>query len=197
MSLSVCTDLSASDWLVGQDMPWYQLAVKGPVGFPAYARLRFVPDPDIEGKHENDVASAGDGLTESEQFTIVLEILSRYTSNPDDCYFCLWDGWGCEVISDDVPMVKIPNRDYWLFRGALTGWNDWGHDVQFDPRGASDADPAFMWPADHSWCVANDVDPDFAVIGGPAAAIELLIADPRIDAVTVAPYSPTDPDRYY
>lgn len=83
------------------------------------------------------------------------------------------------------------------FRGALTEWNDWGRDVQFDPRGASDAYPAFLWPADHSWCVANDVDPDFAVIGGPAAAIELLIADPRIDAVTVAPYTPSDPDRYY
>jgi hypothetical protein len=94
MSLSVCTDVSASDWLVGQDMP---------------------------------------------------------------------------------------------FRGALTEWNDWGHYVQFDPQGASDADPGCMWPADHSWCVANDVDPDFAVIGGPAAAIELLIADRCGDRCPIYP----------
>ncbi|MDV6270672.1 hypothetical protein [Rhodococcus globerulus] len=200
MSLSVCTDVSASDWLVGQDMPWYQLSVKGPGGFPAYARLRFLPDTPFEGEKTPDagfVESWYERNTESEQFTVVLEILSGYTSTPDDCYFCLWDGWGCEVIGDDIPMVKIPNRDYWLFRGALTDWDEWGPDAQFSPRGASDADPAFIWPADHAWCVANDVDPDFAVIAGPTEAIQLLIADPRIDAVTVAPYTPTDPDRYY
>lgn len=33
MSLSVCTDISSSAWLVGQDIPWYQFSVKGPVGF--------------------------------------------------------------------------------------------------------------------------------------------------------------------
>ena len=183
MSLIVCTDISASDWLVGQDLPWYELAVKGPVGFPAYARLRFIPDPEFEGQKTNDVDFPDDGITESEQLAVVLEILSRYTATPDDCYFCLWDGWGCEVIGDDIPMVKIPNRDYWLFSGVLTDFGDWGRDVQFSPRGASGADPAFIWPADHSWCVTRDIDPHFAVIAGPAEAIELLIADPRIDAV--------------
>lgn len=101
------------------------------------------------------------------------------------------------MAGDDVPMVRIPNRDYRLFGGALADWADWGPDAQFSPRGAPDADPAFIWPADRTWCVANDVDPDFAVIGGPAEAIELLIADPRIDAVAVAPYNPSDPDRLY
>ena len=198
MSLSVCTDVSASDWLVGQDMPWYQLSAKGPVGFPAYARLRFLPDIPSEGQQTTDLGFAESWYVENPgQFATVLELLSGYTSTPDNCYFCLWDGWGCEVIGDDIPIVKIPNRDYWLFRGALTDWDDWGHDVQFDPRGASDADPAFIWPADRAWCVANDVDPDFAVIGGPTEAIELLIAAPRIDAVTVAPYTPKDPNRYY
>lgn len=200
MSLSVCTDISSSAWLVGQDISWHQLSVKGPVGFPAYARLRFLPDTPFEGQKTTDVGFAESWYehnSESEQFSVVLEILAGYTSTPDDCYFCLWDGWGCEVIGDDIPMVKIPNRDYWLFRGALTDWDEWGPDAQFSPRGVSDVDPAFIWPADHAWCVANDVDPDFAVIAGPTEAIQLLIADPRIDAVTVAPYTPNDPDRYY
>ena len=198
MSLSVCTDISASDWLVGQDMPWYQLSAKGPVGFPAYARLRFLPDTPFEGQKTTNLGFAESWYeTNTEQFPVVLEILSRYTATPDDCYFCLWDGWGCEVTGDDVPMVKIPNREYWLFRGALTDWNDWGSSYQSGIWRGGMPDPAFIWPADHSWCVANDVDPDFAVIGGPTEAIELLIADPRIDAVAVAPYTATDSDRYY
>ena len=84
MSLSVCTDVSAADWLVGQDLPWYQLAVSGPIGFPAYARLRFIPDPTYEGQGENDASSPADALTpaddgyftENDQFKIVAEILA-------------------------------------------------------------------------------------------------------------------------
>lgn len=46
-----------------------------------------------------------------------------------------------------------------------------------------------------AWCVTGDVDPHFAVIAGPAEAIDLLIADPRIDAVVDDPDVP--PPRYY
>lgn len=90
MSLSVCTDISSSDWLVGQDIPWYQLSAIGPAGFPAYARLRFLPDTPIDGRETIDGGFAEswyEDNTESEQFSVVLEVLSRYTSTPDDCYF--------------------------------------------------------------------------------------------------------------
>ena len=48
-------------------------------------------------------------------------------------------------------------------------------------------EPAFVWPADHAWCVANDVDPHWAGIGGGAPLIELLVADPCLDAVAADP----------
>ncbi|PBC35885.1 hypothetical protein CJ178_31085 [Rhodococcus sp. ACPA4] len=102
--------------MVGQDLPWYQLTVSGPIGFPAYARLRFIPDPTYEGQRENDASSPADALTpaddgyltENDQFKIVAEISAPYTSTPDDCFFCLWDGWGWDVIGDDLPMVNLP-----------------------------------------------------------------------------------------
>lgn len=53
--LTLCTDLAATDWLVDQDLPWYQLAGRGPIGFPKYARLRFIPDPSFPGQKSNDV----------------------------------------------------------------------------------------------------------------------------------------------
>ena len=101
-------------------------------------------------------------------------------------------GW--DVNGDDLPMVKIPNRDYWLFRGALTDLGDWGSAVRTE-RYETVQNPAFMWPADQAWCVTGDVDPHFPVIAGPAEAIDLLIADPRLDAVVDDPNVP--PPRYF
>lgn len=67
MSLSACPDVAAADWLVGQDMRWYQLATKGPLGFPAYARLRFLQDPAFEGQKEIAADYPDDALDETEQ----------------------------------------------------------------------------------------------------------------------------------
>lgn len=55
-------------------------------------------------------------------------------------------------------MVTIPNRRYFLFHGSLT---DLGSSNEIYEGGAAYADlsPAFAWPADHSWCLASDVDP--------------------------------------
>jgi hypothetical protein len=44
-------------------------------------------------------------------------------------------------------------------------------------------DFAFIWPADHAWCVANDVDPHWAGIGADVSAVSELLADPRLDVV--------------
>jgi hypothetical protein len=44
---------------MASDRPWQQLVGFGPAGFPAYARLRFLPDPTYEGQSENDVEIDG------------------------------------------------------------------------------------------------------------------------------------------
>jgi hypothetical protein len=48
-------------------------------------------------------------------------------------------------------------------------------------------DPAFIWPADRAWCVANAVDPHWAGIGADVSAIDELLADPRLDVVRANP----------
>jgi len=54
--------------------------------------------------------------------------------------------------------------------------------------------PAFIWPADRSWCVADDVDPHWAGIGADRSAIDQLLADPRLDIVRADPRE--DPPHY-
>ncbi|PMV16515.1 hypothetical protein C1Y27_31360, partial [Pseudomonas sp. GW704-F2] len=77
----------------------------------------------------------------------------------------------------------MPNRDYWLFRGTLADYADWSVENSARWPWGSSPDPAFIWPADHAWCITNDVDPHFAIIAAPEEAIIRIVADSRIDAV--------------
>jgi hypothetical protein len=75
--------------------------------------------------------------------------------------------------------VTLPHRAYFLFRGAaadLAGWEG--------------PDPAFVWPADRTWCLADDVDPHYAGIGASTAAIHALTASEDLDVVPADPAAP-------
>jgi len=47
--------------------------------------------------------------------------------------------------------------------------------------------PNLIWPADHSWFVASDVDFDSTVIGGEPMLIESIVESPKLEAWQVAP----------
>ncbi|MDQ3415537.1 MAG: hypothetical protein M3474_00185 [Actinomycetota bacterium] len=86
-----------------------------------------------------------------------------------------------------APKVVIPNRAYFLFHGTVADLGDWGAAQTPGNHHAGMPDPAFIWPADHAWCVANDVDPHWAGIGTDAATIDQLLADPLLDVVPADP----------
>ena len=216
VALTPCSDVSAAGWITAGDRPWHELVGFGPPGFPAYARLLYLPDPVHEGQRESDVEINGDAPSETELLRTVLEVLARHTRTPDDSYFCLWDGWGEDIEGGDGarvldwrsgtvrqgpgiapafppwvlngPKVVAPNRAYFLFHGTLSDFGDWGAAEMWPGQPRLDMpDPAFIWPADHAWCVANDVDPHWAGIGADLSAIGELLADPRLDVVPADP----------
>ena len=81
------------------------------------------------------------------------------------------------------PKVVIPNRAYFLFQVSEVGDRDLSPGRLWPDL----PDPAFIWPADRAWCLANDVDPHWAGIGADASAIDNLVADPRLDVVPADP----------
>ncbi|MGP5587199.1 hypothetical protein ACTXO0_10485 [Glutamicibacter ardleyensis] len=84
--------------------------------------------------------------------------------------------------------MDVPNRSYLLFRGHATELGEWGTSAsETQGRRPESPDPAFIWPADHAWCVANDIDPHWAGIGASNEAIGQLMADPRLDIVLTDP----------
>ena len=216
MSLTPCPDISPAEWIATSTRPWEILASFGPDDFPDHARLRFLPDPAYTGQAEADAKTAKDAPTETDLLRTALETLASHTTTPDECYFALWEGWGSEIDGGDGawlldeetravskgpqtapafpasvmdgPKLEIPNRAYYLFRGSIRDFGDWGAREMWpgQPR-FSMPNPAFIWPADHAWCVANDVDPHWAGIAAASNAIDCLLAAPGLDLVRADP----------
>ena len=94
----------------------------------------------------------------------------------------------------DGPMVSVPNREFYLFAGPLGTEVNWGAaDYAHGFPRDFPTEPALMWPADHAWFMAGDVDPDWIGVGGTQDLIDALLADPGLDAVPTA-YGPDQPE---
>jgi hypothetical protein len=166
----------------------------GPSVFEAFARLRFIPDPVGAGQEEADTDVADDHPSNIEQTRRALRLLEAFTCTPEECYFCLWEGYSDAPLPPQVqrgPLVELPHRRYALLRGSLNDIDAWEADLG---GGQIIAPPAFVWPADHRWCFASDVDPHWAGIGAERVAIDALIGDLQLDVV---PASPTDNQPQY
>ena len=184
MRLAFCRDTGAADWLTRSATPFPQLVTFGPAGFEAYARLRFIPDPSRPGQAEADAEVPGDHPSDIAQARRALHRLARFTSTPQECYFCVWEGYSDIPLPAGVPLVDLVHRRYALLRGALTGIDAWEDDLG---GGQPVAPPAFVWPADRRWCLASDVDPHWAGIGAGQPAVDALVADPDLDVVAARP----------
>lgn len=185
MNLTPSLDARAARWIAVSERPWKQLAGFGPSGFPAYARLRFIPDPTHASQSENEAAPLPGAVPETEQLQALLSMLLHHTTTPEELFFCFWDGWGFEL---EGARVDVPNRSYFLFVGSVPPSGAW--DIAADGRAPGqqwNPDPAFIRPADHAWFIAKDVDPHWAGIGASRETIETLIADGRLDVVPADP----------
>ena len=184
MSLAYSSDPAAAVWLVRSPTPPFQLITFGPVGFAAYARLRYLPDPTAPDQHEADVDMPADHPSDLEQARRALHTLARFTSTPQECWFCVWEGYSDVVLPPAVHLIDLPYRRFALLSGSVADIDGW-----------TGAPPAFVWPADRSWCFTSDVDPHWAGIGGSQAAVDAVIADPGLDAVAARPSEPPVPYR--
>jgi hypothetical protein len=122
------------------------------------------------------------GLTEADCAALV-PILRANSTDPDDCRFCLWEGYAWQGRQSypiprhvlDGPRVHLPMRDYVLYQGPV------------EAAGAL-TEPAFQtpnmwWPADHSWCIASEIDLPWTYLGGPRRLVEDVLACPDLETL--------------
>lgn len=187
MLLSYSTSVTEIGFLTQPKSSLGQVIDFGPPCFEAYARLRFIPDPEYFGQLEADVQLPADHLSAIEQSRRLLGKLAAHTTSTDRCYFCVWEGYSNVQLPAARPpgsVVDLIDRRYALLEGplnALQTWEmDFGNGNPIDP-------PAFVWPADHRWCFAKDVDSHWAAIGASASAITALVGYAELDVVAADP----------
>ena len=216
MALTFEPDVSQADWFARSGEDWAQLCSIGPSHFPRYARLFHPLRPGGDPNDPYELMNL-EGDLESDPLHRLVRVLERHTTTPQDCYFCLWEGFGdihggasagmlygdddpraahwkppvvppafpAEVMNG--PRVRIPARNYLLFRGPLDEAGQWGAAdlVPGDVRPINS--PNLMWPADHAWFVATEIDLPWTGVGGSTELIEALMADESLDTERVEP----------
>jgi hypothetical protein len=104
--------------------------------------------------------------------------------------------FGREILKG--PKLRLRHRDYVLFDGPLASVLSFGRREEILGREVlRHHAPDFIWPDDHAWFIATDVDLDVAYIGGSRALIEDVISDERLVATRVTAEDPLleEPDR--
>ena len=111
------------------------------------------------------------------------ETLTDFTTTPESCYFCLWEGWGNidTRLYRASSRVRAPHRNHLLFRGPIDAIMAF---LTTDrPRNVWSNSPNIWWPKDRSWCVATDVDLCHTYIGGSQECIEAILNHPYLEAL--------------
>jgi len=80
-----------------------------------------------------------------------------------------------------APRVQIPARSYLLFRGVLHDAGRWGAADLLPGRPRRINSPNLMWPSDHAWFVASEIDLPWTGIGGTAALLDDLLSTEGLD----------------
>lgn len=132
---------------------------------------------------------------------VLSRILEGFTSTPDECWFCLWEGINIIRLSDGTegsqqvhlvppegrggPTVRLPfSRNYHLFEGPARNVNDppfgdeWG------------LTPNIWWPEDRAWVVVTEIDFAWTYVGGKEDLIGRLLREPALEVIRCDPFAP-------
>jgi len=133
---------------------------------------------------------------------VLAGILRDWTATPEQCWFCVWEGYGwagmvtpgtdggtprpdpVPAVVRQGPRVRLPGRDYFLYAGPVTAV------TAVAPLAGDDQTANLWWPADRAWCVASEIDLPWTYLAGPAGLIRTLLADPRLEALPARPEDP-------
>lgn len=201
----------------GRLVRWAEVAAWSGVPLRRDAQFHSIalPPADPGGPPLFDGQGTREGTLYTEDAKALAAIARGWTSTPEDCWFCVWDGFGWDAVSSisavftadgeppdvvseprrdpvpapvrDGPRVRLPNREYLLYRGPT-------EDVVATADLGGDGQCASLWwPTDHAWCVASDVDLRWTYVGGPRGLIDAIIADQRIEALPASPDDPGEP----
>jgi hypothetical protein len=141
------------------------------------------------------------------------EVLADRTADVTHCFFalCTIHGWLDSLSGETLPpLLELPHdRSHIVLAGPLSAVDqimyDWsragsimvtqaahGHGEALAPEQESSSflqreAPNLIWPRDHSWFVASEVDFDSTLVGGGAVLIDAIIESSKLEARRIRP----------
>lgn len=86
------------------------------------------------------------------------------------------------------PTFAWPGREFHLLSASLALFSetDWLDGTPVDVWPAAGHTPQMLWPEDHSWVLATEIDWDCTIIAGSRDLVAEVLDDPRLEAFAVA-----------
>jgi hypothetical protein len=142
------------------------------------------------------------GTLRLEDARALTDVLARYTTTPDRCWFAAWEGFGSlsdgsmaihslngatpEPMPPDVyrekpaehPTFRLPHRGYYIAKGPLEAALETVYGATWAYQSAS-----IWWPDDRAWCVATEIDFDWTYVGGSQECVAAVLGSPDLEAL--------------
>ncbi len=148
----------------------------------------------------------------------LVEILRRFTRTADQCWFCIWEGYGAWFGGHDLKTYSDTSRSAVLAREreairraereaaaldqipkasimrgmrrclVFTGSIDAVPDLTI---GGWSHTPNWWWPDDRAWIVVSELDAPSTYVGGSEALEQAILDEPQLEAV------PSHPDHRF
>lgn len=111
------------------------------------------------------------------------QTLAPHTTTPKDCWFAVWEGWGClSARIRSAPSFAIPNRQFHLFHGSIEAIK-----ASFCEPPVHHQSANLWWPNDRAWYVTTEIDFMTTYVAGTPAAIAALMTCTALEVDTVEP----------
>ena len=167
-----------------------------------------------DGDHQRPPEPWGEpeqGSLRPDECAAVAEVLSGYTTTPDDCWFCVWEGYGWDelerlraragfVAAPDGGRVDPEADDHTVKQAVFPVAVPVAPLVHLENRdcilfrgpvtavtvfrsGPMYQSPTLWWPTDRAWCVASELDIYSTYVAAAPAALRALIDHPALEVL--------------
>lgn len=164
-----------------REMQWHAI-----LGFADPDELRGSYSPNDPNGPEWAGSDPPTGAMDIATLDALCKILAAHTADPSRCFFglCTIQSWLDSFSTDDLqPLLKLPyERDHIVLSGPLSAVDQIAYDRfrQGSPIPYRET-PNLIWPADHAWLVASEVDFDSTLVGGDTKLVNAIVESPELE----------------
>ena len=111
-----------------------------------------------------------------------LDAILEHCPADGDVVQAVWDGFGfwTDPERDVNALMRGRGRDHLLLEAPKVAVTSWPGMERVWSQSAN-----LIWPKDHSWCVATEIDWDSTLVAAPTATCAALLADDRLETFEV------------